>query len=149
MCVCVFARARGCLCCCLKGEQPPSASVYGQGTSTRHPRAESGNIKASGCAALWAHQRLQGRFKSACTSPPCQSQYLWITHDASRIRLQERSRTCEAVDARAFAVQQQISCLCRHEHPRKTAIEAVNQEKTLTVRKVLFRRDCVPLAVHG
>ena len=43
----------------------------------------------------------------------------------------------------------QISCLCRHEHPQKTALEDVNQEKTLTVRKVLFRRDCVPLAVYG
>jgi hypothetical protein len=52
MCVCVFARARVCLCCCSKGEQPPSASVYGQGTLTRHPRADSGSIKASGCAAL-------------------------------------------------------------------------------------------------
>jgi hypothetical protein len=60
--VCFWAfAARACLRYCLKGEQPPSASVYGQGTLARHPRADSGNIKASGCAALWAHQRM-----SAC-----------------------------------------------------------------------------------
>ena len=105
VCVCVFARARVCLCYCVESEQPPSASVYGQGTLTRHPRTDSGSIKSSGCAALWAQQRLQGRFKSGLTSPPRQSQYLWIKHDASRMRLQERSRTCEAEDARAFAVQ--------------------------------------------
>jgi hypothetical protein len=61
VCLCVCSRAPCVLCYCLKGEQPPSASVYGQGTLTRHPRADSGNIKASGCAALWAHQRM-----SAC-----------------------------------------------------------------------------------
>ena len=58
VCLCVCSRAPCVLCYCLKGEQPPSASVYGQGTLARHPRADSGNIKASGCAALWAHQRM-------------------------------------------------------------------------------------------
>jgi hypothetical protein len=65
VCVCVFARARVCLCYCVESEQPPSASIYGQGTLTRHPRADSGSIKASGCAALWAHQRLQAAPRAA------------------------------------------------------------------------------------
>ena len=47
-----------------------------------------------------------GRSKSVCTSPPRRSQYLWINkHDASKIQLLQRSRTCEAEDALAFAVQ--------------------------------------------
>jgi hypothetical protein len=40
VCVCAFT-VLACLCYCLKGEQPPSTSVYGEGTLARHPRADS------------------------------------------------------------------------------------------------------------
>ena len=59
-----------CVCDCLKSEQPPSASAYGRGELAKQPRAYLANIKASGCAALRAHQRPRGRSKTACTSPP-------------------------------------------------------------------------------
>ena len=48
--VCVFARA---VCACVIAERASS-----RGTLTIHSRADSGNIKASACAALWAHQRM-------------------------------------------------------------------------------------------
>ena len=48
------------------------------------------------CAALWAHQRPQGRSKAACTRPPPKSVHVDSKMDAHRIRLQERSRTCDA-----------------------------------------------------
>ena len=89
------------------------------------------------------------RSKTVCTSPPRQGQYLWIKHYASRIRLQERSRICDTEDARAFALQSaNFLSLPRRASPR-TALEAVNQVKTLTVRKVLLHRESVPLAMHG
>ena len=59
-----------CVCDCLKSEQPPSASAYGRGELANQPRANLANIKATGCAALRAHQRPRGRSKTACTSPP-------------------------------------------------------------------------------
>jgi hypothetical protein len=58
------------VCDCLKSEQPPSASAHGRGELAKQPREYLANIKASGCAALRAHQRPRGRFKTACTSPP-------------------------------------------------------------------------------
>ena len=42
-----------------------------------------------------------------------------------------------------------FSGLCWDEQPRKTALEAINHEKTLTVREALFRRESVPLRMHG
>jgi hypothetical protein len=39
----------------------------------------------------------------------------------------------------------QISGLCSDEHPRKTALPAINHEKTLTFHKGLFRKESVPL----
>jgi hypothetical protein len=57
MCVCV--RARPCvLVLLLKGRAAAERVSLWQGTLTIHPRADSGNIKASGCAALWAHQQM-------------------------------------------------------------------------------------------
>jgi hypothetical protein len=58
--VCVFARA---VCACVIAERASSRRARqfmgtGQGTLTIHSRADSGNIKASACAALWAHQRM-------------------------------------------------------------------------------------------
>ena len=38
---------------------------------------------------------------------------------------------------------------CCPEQPRKTALEAINREKTLTVPEALFRRESVPLSLHG
>jgi hypothetical protein len=42
-----------------------------------------------------------------------------------------------------------FSGLCCDQQPRQTALEARNQEKTLTVREALFRRESVPLSMHG
>jgi hypothetical protein len=42
-----------------------------------------------------------------------------------------------------------ISGLWSDEHPRKTALEARNHEKTLTVHKDLFRKESVPLWMRG
>ncbi len=60
MCVCVFV----CVCVvlsCLKGDQPPSASVCGLGSLARTVAVACRLVKhqASGCAALWAHERPQ------------------------------------------------------------------------------------------
>jgi hypothetical protein len=37
-----------------------------------------------------------------------------------------------------------FSGLCTDEQPRKTSLEAIKHEKTLTVLKALFRRKSVP-----
>ena len=59
MCVCVCVRARPCvLVLLLKGRAAAERVSLWQGTLTIHPRADSGNILASACAALWAHQRM-------------------------------------------------------------------------------------------
>jgi hypothetical protein len=42
-----------------------------------------------------------------------------------------------------------LSGLCRPEQPPKTTLEAKNHEKTLTVAEALFRRESVPLSMHG
>jgi hypothetical protein len=42
-----------------------------------------------------------------------------------------------------------LSRLCCPEQPRQTALESKNDEKTLTVREALFRRESVPLSMHG
>ena len=42
-----------------------------------------------------------------------------------------------------------LSRLCCPEQPLKTALECINHEKTLTVREALFRRESVPLSMHG
>jgi hypothetical protein len=39
--------------------------------------------------------------------------------------------------------------LCCPEQPPKTTLEAKNHEKTLTVAEALFRRESVPLSMHG
>ena len=78
MCVCVN------VCCCLQARQPPSASVYGRGSSARQPRADQTNIEASGCAALWAHQRPQGRSKAAFTPPQPKSVHVVFKDGCAR-----------------------------------------------------------------
>ncbi len=35
------------------------------------------------------------------------------------------------------------------EQPRKTTLETINTEKTLTVPETLFYRECVPFSMHG
>ena len=35
------------------------------------------------------------------------------------------------------------------EQPLKTTLESKNDEKTFTVREALFRRESVPLSMHG
>ena len=42
-----------------------------------------------------------------------------------------------------------FSGLCCDEQPRKTALESTNREKKLTVPEALFRRESVPLSMHG
>ncbi len=42
-----------------------------------------------------------------------------------------------------------LSGFCCGEHPRKTALECINPAKTLTVREAIFRRESVPLSMHG
>jgi len=42
-----------------------------------------------------------------------------------------------------------LSGLCCPEQPPKTTLEAKNHEKTLTVPEALFRRESVPLSMHG
>jgi hypothetical protein len=42
-----------------------------------------------------------------------------------------------------------LSRLCRPEQPPKTTPESKNHEKTLTVHEALFRRESVPLSMHG
>jgi hypothetical protein len=39
--------------------------------------------------------------------------------------------------------------LCCPEQPPKTKLEAKNHEKTLTVHEALFRRESLPLSMHG
>ena len=39
--------------------------------------------------------------------------------------------------------------LCCDQQPLKTALEAINREKSLTVREALFRRESVPLSMNG
>ncbi len=102
-CVCVWHflkdEQRTCVSACYswKGEQPPSASVYGWVFLARQPRAGSANVTASACAAPWTHQRPQGHSQTACTSPPRQSQCVWtLKMGAPRVRLKERGITCAA-----------------------------------------------------
>ena len=42
-----------------------------------------------------------------------------------------------------------LSRLCCPEQPLKPALESKNDEKTLTVREALFRRESVPFSMHG
>ena len=39
--------------------------------------------------------------------------------------------------------------LCCDQQPLQTALEAINREKTLTDSEALFRRESVPLSMHG
>jgi hypothetical protein len=42
-----------------------------------------------------------------------------------------------------------LSRLCCPEQPLNPALESKNHEKTLTVPEALFRRESVPLSMHG
>jgi hypothetical protein len=42
-----------------------------------------------------------------------------------------------------------FSGLCCDEQPRKTALDGIHHEKTLTVREALFGRESVPLSMHS
>jgi hypothetical protein len=42
-----------------------------------------------------------------------------------------------------------LSRFCCPEQSLKTTLEAKNHEKTLTVHEALFRRESVPLSMHG
>jgi len=42
-----------------------------------------------------------------------------------------------------------FSGLCCYEQPRQTALGAITHEKTLTVPEALFRRDSLPVSMHG
>jgi hypothetical protein len=70
----------------------------------KQPRAQSTNIKASGCAALRAHHRMAAP-RPPAPAHPRQNQYMWtLKMHAPGIRLQERGKTCAAQDARFFAL---------------------------------------------
>jgi hypothetical protein len=105
-CVCVCVRARPCVLVLLRRKRAAAERVnlwagYLDQTSARR----FGKHQSKWLCSAVGSPATASRSKSGLTSPPRQSQYLWIKHDASRMRLQERSRTCEAEDARAFAVQ--------------------------------------------
>jgi hypothetical protein len=62
----------------------------------------------------------------------------------TRICLQQHSRRCDS--AHDFCpYRAHFSGLYRDEHPRKTSLEAINHERTLTVPETLFHRESVPL----
>jgi len=42
-----------------------------------------------------------------------------------------------------------FSGLCCDEQPRKTALGAITHDNTLTVPESLFRRDSLPVSMHG
>jgi hypothetical protein len=105
MCVCVCVRARPCVLVLLLRKRAAAervslwAGYLDQTSARRFGKHQSKWL----CSALGS-PATASRSKSGLTSPPRQSQYLWIKHHASRMRLQERSRTCEAEDDRALAV---------------------------------------------
>jgi hypothetical protein len=100
---------------------------------------------------------LTGDRKTAPRPPapahPRQSQYMWtLKMHAPGIHLPERGRTCATQDARSFALMCAfVEALLPRlgEQPPKTTLEAKNHEKTLTVAEALFRRESVPLSIHG
>ncbi len=138
--VCVFVRARPCLCYCLKGEQSPSSSVYWYLDQTFAYRLDKHQSKWL-CSVVdlpTTSRPLQDR----CTRPPRQSQYLWIKHDTSRLRLPKRSRTCDVEDVRAFALRRaNFLSLLRRASPR-TSLEVVNQEKLYGPKSPVPQRQC-------
>jgi hypothetical protein len=70
----------------------------------KQPRAQSTNIKASGCAALRVHHRMVAP-RPPATAHPRQNQYMWtLKMHVPGIRLQERGKTCAAQDVRFCAL---------------------------------------------
>ncbi len=79
-----------------------------------------------------------------------QSQYMWtLKMHVPGIRRQDRSRTCAAQDARSFELLCAFVAALLPRAAPKTTLEAKNHEKTLTVHEALFRRESVPLSMHG
>ncbi len=131
---------------CLKGEQPPHASVYGldsvaslEGQSTecvlecvlqplkvcqaQTSACRLGKHQSKCGAALWTHQRPQGRSKAASTSPPRKSQNRRsLKMDAPRMQERSRSWTIEAARA-AGRLRQERSRSCDPEHARPFALQ--------------------------
>ena len=84
-----------------------------------------------------AQQRPQGRSKTACTSPPPPTSVLVDFKNAC------------APNSSATTQHNMRSLRRLHEQPRKTALDAITHDKTLTVPEALFRRESLPVSMHG
>jgi hypothetical protein len=81
---------------------------------------------------------------------PRQSQYLWtLKMLAPRILLEQHSITCAAQAPDFLRYSAHFSGLCCDEQPRKTALDAIPHDKTLSVPEAIFRRESLPLSMHG
>jgi hypothetical protein len=108
------------------------------------------NITAGGCAALRAHSDRKAAPRPPAPAHPRQNQYMWtLKMHAPGIRLQEHSTRCDSHYAGSFAQQRAFFAAMLPRAPLKTALESTNREKTLTVPEALFRRQSVPLSMHG
>ena len=81
---------------------------------------------------------------------PRQNQYMWT------LKCMQPESTCKSAAEHAqhktpdfLGYSALFSGLCCPQQPRQTALEAINREKTLTVPESLFRRERVPLRMHG
>jgi hypothetical protein len=92
-----------------------------------------------------AQQRPQDRSKTAAPAHPRQSQYLWTL----KILLEQHSITCAAQKPDFLCYSAHFSGLCCDEQPRKTALDDIPHDKTLSVPEAIFRRESLPLSMHG
>ncbi len=117
------------VCCCLQGEQPPSASVYEVPwpDSRVQIRQTSKQVVVQRCG-LTSDRKAAPR---PLSHHPSQSQYMWsLKMDAPGIRLQERSTTCDSEHARAFAL-----CLSRAPKSFRGSAETSSPGKPLLKTK--------------
>ena len=146
MCVCV------CVCVC----------VIAYKASSRRARQFMGGVP-------WPDSHVQTRQTSkqvvvqccgltsdrkAAPRPPApahgQSQYLWtLKMLAPRLLLEQHSITCAAQAPDFLRYSAHFSGLCCDEQPRKTALDAIPHDKTLSVPEAIFRRESLPLSMHG
>ena len=133
-------------CCSRLLQQRRAVSLWAR-LMGQMPRAHLRNIKGSGRAGLRTHQRpprpLQDRlhqptpdkisvdFKNACVRNP---------------RTRARQNMCSTRRPDILNYCAHFSRLCCPEQSLKPALEAINREKTLTVREALFRAF---LAAHS
>jgi hypothetical protein len=82
---------------------------------------------------------------------PRQSQYppKSVKMLAPRILLEQHSITCAAQAPDFLRYSAHFSGLCCDEQPRKTALDAIPHDKTLTVPEALFRTESLSVSMHG